>query len=47
MSDPIRRSIERLETVQAMLTNSPEGFTVEFSWATINQVIRDLKKVIE
>jgi len=47
MTDPIRRSIERLETIQLMLASSPECFNVEFSWATINQVIRDLKTVIE
>ena len=47
MSDPIRRSIERLETVQLLLTRSPEGFNVEFSWNSINQVIRDLRTLIE
>ena len=47
MSDPIRRSIERLETVQLLLTRSPEGFNVEFSWNAINQVIRDLRTLIE
>jgi hypothetical protein len=47
MSDPIRRSIERLETIQLMLSRSPEGFNVNFSWNTINQVIRDLRTLIE
>jgi len=47
MTDPIRRSIERLETVQLMLSRSRNDFNLEFSWNTINQVIRDLRKLIE
>jgi len=48
MNDPILRIIDRLEGVQKMLANTDgDGFTLDFSWSTINQIIRDLKKLLE
>ena len=48
MNDPILRIIDRLEGVQKMLANTGgDGFALDFSWTTINRVIRDLKVLIE